>query len=253
MVMGCFNEEPEEITYLGKISTGYDPYSAEKNPNSVPHVAPQPLSDVLGCGQPCKSFDVSSKGACAGSVAVKCEDGTVVCSDCDAQGKSCLLDDAVTCKRECEGEIVCPDPSSCFERVCCPNTRWCEKNAMMLCDETGREVREYPCNQGLDCYDNGCRPARPYVLVLFDSSGSMTGIVGGAPSPSASKWPACDDVDDPVRRLGKSKKAFSELFGNAAYTMSYSLSFDFHRRLTEWDLRCVQMVRISPRTPSQVT
>lgn len=105
---------------------------------------------------------------------------------------------------------------------CCPHSRWCEPGAQVICDGTGQNSVSQPCLKGLDCYGGQCRPAHPYVHVLFDTSGSMTWTSNGADGdttlhPELKQYPACDNPDEPILRLGKSKKAFSDLFGDPQF------------------------------------
>ncbi len=166
-----------------------------------------PLSGRLGCGEPCDTKKVDEAGRCADRIAVRCEDGVIVCDECVAGSGGCVEseDEPARCVRDCEGEEICPPGSECYTRLCCPDTQWCERDQVVFCDETGTNMFAQKCIDGLDCIEGQCLQARSMIHILFDTSGSMTS--GG----TSSTWPACD-AQPASSRIGISKEAFSALF-----------------------------------------
>lgn len=220
---GCGESEKKHQTLIGKPDqpdAGGNRYVVVPEGGGLGDLTP--LSELLGCGQPCSDYDVDESGACTKGIAVRCEAGTVACGDCAAGGRACIAasdNSPVVCRRDdCEGVEICPKGSECYTKQCCSNTRWCEHGVQVICDEDGRYTTKQPCLEGLDCIDGQCVPARPTVLVLFDTSGSMSWTPkGDKPDPSAVIWPACDDVSAPQTRLGISKSAFHTLFSDGTY------------------------------------
>ncbi len=179
-----------------------------------------PLSETLACGQPCTA-ETGVVGSCQEGVAVWCEGGAVACDDCRAGGRACVqpAGAAASCLRdECEGLESGTPENGGFVMQCCPNSRWCEQGSQVICDEDGRYTNKQKCLEGLDCIDGQCVPARPLVLLLFDTSGSMTWTPGGVDPPSSVvALPGCDDPLTPTTRLGISKRAFHTLFSDPLY------------------------------------
>ncbi|MFT7622525.1 MAG: hypothetical protein ACI9WU_001698, partial [Myxococcota bacterium] len=176
-----------------------------------------PVSRTLGCGQPCADVGLGTPFCAEQAIAVSCDGGVVRCEQCSSTGRGCLAEDGqATCTRECEGNKVCPPGSDCFEMICCPNARWCQDGGQAICNDLGSEVVVQPCVEGLDCVPGGqCVPARAQVLVLFDTSGSMSWSPDETEAVTG-PYPVCDDSTAPRSRLGLSKRLFTELFADTA-------------------------------------
>ena len=227
-LLGCTGARPGGLTAPPARDTsggGRAPGGAQPTPEGVTSLVHTPLSQRLGCGGPCAPAGVDAAGACRDGVAIRCEGGTVLCDDCGPVSRECVASGGVParCVRECEGEEVCPAGGTCFDRVCCPHARWCEQGAQVICNDSGTSMVNQPCLEGLDCVGGQCIPAQPYVHVIFDTSGSMIWRPDGTPltyeeAVETSQWPGCDDPADPLLRLGVSKRAFSAIFDDPAYS-----------------------------------
>lgn len=195
---------------------------------SVSSLVAEPLGTRLGCGSPCASKGVTSS-TCVEGIAVQCIAGRIACDDCPGKGRDCRVEGAtVACRLGCEGDSV-TQGNETFTRVCCPGATWCEGDAQARCDAAGLAVSREPCVKGLECYDGHCLPARPMVLVLFDTSASMGWSALGKELDSVdelrvSKWPACELPTAPLTRLGISKRAWADLFSEPVFdTVAFAL------------------------------
>ena len=142
------------------------------SPNTATQPEPASQASVavsirLGCGDTC-GF---SEARCEEGILVSCVSGTLVCEQCSSTGRRCGdADGTAACIRECEGASL---PGTDVERICCPNTRWCEGPNQTFCNDGGTDIVQTACAEGLDCVEGTCVPAQPLVHVIFDTSESM--------------------------------------------------------------------------------
>lgn len=91
--------------------------------------------------------------------------------------------------------------------------------AMAHCNEDGSALNESPCPPGTGCLDGACIHVRPNVILLADTSGSMSLLAGQDIYPdecegeACPQWefPLCDDPADPATRIGRAREALSTL------------------------------------------
>ncbi|NUN16610.1 MAG: hypothetical protein HUU55_23535 [Myxococcales bacterium] len=118
-----------------------------------------------------------------------------------------IAPDVVTDCGGCEEGSVCVD-NVCKPIVCDPGTVICvNKLTVAKCDPFGSAYYPAPCLKGYQCVDGICKSAQANVLILFDTSSSMTSGGGGG------AWPACDFPATPTTKFGHSKKAFTDVLG----------------------------------------
>ena len=130
---------------------------------------------------------------------------------------------------------VCPEgeawlAGACVPVVCEPSAQVCRGGALFQCNEMGTALRETPVDscRGRTCIEGECRPIKHNVAILFDTSESMNKCVansngsyvdccgGDCPAP----WPVCETADNPLSRIGHSKKIFNDFFSNAAVQLA---------------------------------
>lgn len=135
----------------------------------------------------------------------------------------------LTCSED--GEVwessACPEGQACSfgecaPVICTPGEEFCELQKLNSCDESGTWWHKIHCPPGQSCDAEGCAPLRHNVLILFDTSGSMSSIMeidaipcicaNGCP---AEAFPTCEQLDCPRSRLGLAKLVFHGLFTSA--------------------------------------
>ncbi|MGM0575783.1 MAG: hypothetical protein ACQEXJ_08655 [Myxococcota bacterium] len=125
----------------------------------------------------------------------------------------------------CPAQEACnPSTSTCEEVVCTPGLRRCrDPLTVELCNEVGTQRFEEACDTGKACYDDTCKRLRNNVLLLFDTSGSMTlpidttGLDKECKQSAVSclEPPVCDDPDDPLMMFTLAKRIFAETLQGA--------------------------------------
>ncbi len=195
--------------------------SADAGPQLI---ACQPLAADTGC-----------------PAGMDCHTLAKVCTDCFSARARCSPDtgDRETCDKpvvlgagQVQGGFFVPDPcpdgtacrASAFDATCEPivceaGKTACAAGVETTCDATGTVETDKPCPSGHACYGDRCQPIRHNVLVVFDTSGSMTNYIhhpGSATAcqrsgtPCISAYPACDDPDEPLMLITLAKRVFAD-------------------------------------------
>ena len=194
-------------------------------------------ADVLADGGPETEDDVSAPcpcgptmhciegGGCADDVCLK---GQLTC-DSLAALKVCNNDGSAFEVEACPGESLCY-LGQCTEPVCDPaEPPFCgETGVLTKCNSLGLDYIELPCPGGTACFGGLCTPIQPNVIVVVDTSGSMSLLFDddttypdecqGEEGCPPWTWPGCDDPDEPLTRLGRAKKALQALMTSDAAT-----------------------------------
>lgn len=193
-----------------------------------------PEMDVSVCPFGCPpGFCDEDKGAClwcTGEIecpdGMWCKDETCVETFCVPGEGTCLAPTlAATCLEDGEAwdETQCSEGYACnagvcVETICTPGDYTCEKGLKVQCSPNGSGWFKAPCPPGQGCFDDQCKPIQHNMLVVFDTSGSMAsiGFLDTVPcicaSCSAQPYPACEDANCPVSKLGMSKHVFNKFF-----------------------------------------
>ena len=195
---------------------------------------------------------VPSDGAMDGETAVDADvpDGTPACGcapaqHCDDDG-NCVADvcnqGAATCSADLQARLLCNADGSAFETVPCSEGSVCELGQCVAlvceprdppecalggiehCNGAGTGFVWTPCPGGTECQGGTCVPVQPNVLLLVDTSGSMTRLyatgakVDECEGAACPPWelPNCDDADAPKTRLGRVKQALHEVINDPA-------------------------------------
>ncbi len=134
-----------------------------------------------------------------------CAAGEVRCLD-DSQLLVC--DDAgVPTVRLCVGSQRCVG-DQCMDPDCSPGALVCRRGVRFLCAGDGFAGERRPCPAGTVCAEGGCVDPAPDVLLVVDSSASMTLTNGPFGGESA-----CDPPDTLPTRMGRVKQAMTAMLG----------------------------------------
>lgn len=183
-----------------------------------------PVADFCGDG-------VCQPDACVpGTIAPACRDaGTVArCADSGSGYED------VPCGEGwlCEPAVGGAKSARCAEVACSPGARTCTTDTSYgICNEFGTAFVEVTCPAGTSCYHGECRPAKPVIVVVFDTSSSMWGYPqGGVPdlceklgTTCVPPWPSCEAGTDGLTLMGRSKQVFSQLFETFAGAAHFAL------------------------------
>lgn len=150
-------------------------------------------------------------------VATACVPGRTTC-DGVAALRTCGADGETWTTSACDAGAACRD-GGCEPVICAPADRTCEDQKVAVCDDTGTFWTQTHCPLGQGCFGDDCVPYRQNVLLVFDTSSSMSSVLdmdaipclcaGGCP---AEPFPACEQLDCPRSKLGLSKLVFTQLF-----------------------------------------
>jgi hypothetical protein len=171
-----------------------------------------------------------------------CKEGKCVSTLCKPGSVSCPMKDvAATCapdgeswlNEECQQGFACAG-GFCQEVVCTPGETGCDQGLVIECDPMGVAWLPYPCPPGQGCFSGSCSPIKHNLLVIFDTSGSMsaTGFLDTIPcicgqgNCKSKPFPQCEDPDCPISKLGLSKHVFNKFFdseniGNASIVLTH--------------------------------
>lgn len=125
----------------------------------------------------------------------------------------------------CEPAVGGASQARCAPVICEPGERACaDDGAYALCNEWGTSRVTVTCPAGTTCVAGECRPPRPVIVVVFDTSSSMWGYPeGGIPDQCEAQgttcvppWPQCEANTDGITLMGRTKLAFSKLFESFA-------------------------------------
>lgn len=88
---------------------------------------------------------------------------------------------------------------------------------------------ESNCFPGLTCSQGACVPVSNNLVIVFDTSGSMTGKVNSC-SASGQSWPSCDP-NQACTRMDVSKKVFTKALGKIDDKVTRMALFRFPQKL----------------------
>jgi hypothetical protein len=134
----------------------------------------------------------------------------------------------MVCRDDGQGAFKkpCAEGETCFAGACIldectPGTKYCLKYQLMECTSTGKLLAK-GCPPGQECIEDGCKPMRHRVHVIFDTSGSMGWFPGTTtwPTPCGAgtvedclePWPSCEEPASPITKMGIAKSVFEEFF-----------------------------------------
>jgi len=156
-----------------------------------------------------------NEGECVQDV---CPEGESLCQDlstrslCAEDGSSVEL---IPCA---EGEVC--SGGACVTQVCDPEGEpVCEGVMRMACNSLGLELLPLPCPSGSGCMDGSCVPIEPNMLLIVDTSTSMSLLADKADTyPSECEgvdcppweFPLCEDPANPMTRIGRVKRAIDD-------------------------------------------
>ena len=121
----------------------------------------------------------------------------------------------------CEPAVGGTTQARCAEVLCAPGDRQCTSDTSYgLCNEFGTSFINVTCPPGTSCFNDECRPPKPVIVVVFDTSSSMWGYPqGGIPdlcdklgTPCVPPWPTCEEGSGGITLMGRCKQVFAELF-----------------------------------------
>ncbi len=190
-----------------------------------------PASAFTGCaeGQYCETTArvcvecVGAKSRCG-------DDGDrEVCDKPEVDAAGRLVSGGFWRPAPCQGGAVCvPEGTtraSCEEVVCEAGYRTCQGSHVLTCNAYGTEAASTVCGAGKACYQGACENIRHNVLLVFDTSGSMSDFIDPSytdyPIPCAAReqgddrpcfeaFPACEDPAAPFTLIGLAKRVFAE-------------------------------------------
>jgi hypothetical protein len=138
-------------------------------------------------------------------------DGTTSVTECAADGLSLSA-------TPCPEGTACRD-GGCEPVICQPDEQRCEDQNISQCDPSGTVWYSSHCPPGQGCFGDACIAYRHNVLIVFDTSSSMTSMgaldtipcicPAGCPAES---FPACEQLACPRSKLGMAKYVFDQLF-----------------------------------------
>ncbi|MFT7625469.1 MAG: hypothetical protein ACI9WU_004660 [Myxococcota bacterium] len=195
-------------------------------PGDVP-IVPMLDSDPCICA-PEEFCDDS--GQCAADA---CLQGVAVCDSLEVV-RQCAEDGSDWVLEPCDADTTCY-LGQCLEPVCTPDDpSFCADGQKMVCNSLGVDFVAVPCPAGTGCKDGDCLPIRANIVLVVDTSGSMSLLydqadtypsdcVGPSPTCPPWEWPSCDDPAEPLTRLGRAKLALQSLM-NSSVTDQVRLS-----------------------------
>jgi hypothetical protein len=231
-------------TDLGLDARGEVPNAPDGGDAKVPDVTeelPAPPVDVLPevdvgpCGPACPEgfcdgvtgscFYCDESTPCVGA-GLWCKDSACVKTLCIPGAKDCpSVDVSAVCADDGESwlETPCEEGDKCAqgeckEVVCTPGDQHCEEGLVAKCDPLGVGWMKFACPPGQGCFVNQCEPVRHNLLVIFDTSGSMSSMTGFDTVPcicascQTKPFPQCEDPLCPRSKLGLSKFVFNKFF-----------------------------------------
>ncbi len=130
----------------------------------------------------------------------------------DAGGLADAVDATPGCSQTgCPPDQACVD-DVCQDIVCIPGARKCfDSKTLGTCVPTGVQwytqqcPGAYVCYQGPQDAEPACKPPPANVVLIFDTSGSMSDIIADG---TIDPWPACESLDAPATKLGMAKSVF---------------------------------------------
>ncbi|MGB0591830.1 MAG: hypothetical protein ACPGU1_19295 [Myxococcota bacterium] len=160
-------------------------------------------------------------GSCASDV---CTEGEVSCHDLETR-RVCADDGSRFDLVPCPDDLVCQG-DQCVPLMCQPSDPpFCDGPTRMTCNSSGLAHVPLPCPGGTGCVDGTCQPIEPNVLLLVDTSTSMS-LLADTPDmyppdcmdASCPVWdfPVCDDPNDPMTRIARVKVSISEFLQSDA-------------------------------------
>jgi len=155
---------------------------------------------------------------CKGDKCVEtyCIPGTKSCAGATLS-QTCTDDGEAWDQTQCSPGFACQG-GECVQTICTPGEYTCDKGLKHQCNPNGSGYMDVPCPPGQGCFIDVCGPIQHNLLVIFDTSSSMSsiGFMDTVPCVCAScaskPFPACEDKDCPQSKLGLSKYVFNKFF-----------------------------------------
>ena len=159
-----------------------------------------------------------------GCVADVCLQGTTTCFDLSQQLK-CSADGSTFETLPCPNGEVCY-LGQCHAPICSPDDPpFCDGAERVVCNSLGLEYVPIPCPAGTGCKDGACETLQPNILLIVDTSGSMSLLAdqpdtypSGCSGPDCPAWtfPQCDSAADPKTRIARTKVAIGQFLASEA-------------------------------------
>jgi hypothetical protein len=160
----------------------------------------------------------------SGCVLDVCSQGETTCHDLHTL-RMCEVDGSDFLTTPCPAEDVCY-LGQCLTPICQPgDPPVCDGITLMMCNSLGLEYVPIPCPGGTGCVDGSCQAIEPNVLLIVDTSGSMSLLADTAdqyPSDCVGAdcpvwdFPNCDDPAKPQTRIARVKVAIQQFLGSEA-------------------------------------
>ena len=208
-------------------------------------------------------LDCDNDGYCANFES--CEKHACLPEPCTPGKSECLGDDDIAkiCRADGKGFYFhqCPDKTDCIQGVCVEpecslGDYTCVDFAKSICvfDQVkGRlAYQTAPCPAGEVCIGTDCRPLRHRALFVFDTSGSMNWLpqteappklcdIGEKPTdenPCMGIYPGCEFEENPITKLGISKKVFGKLLKSEEAEAAFCALMRFPQILQQGSVNC---------------
>ncbi len=169
----------------------------------------------------CEASMWCEAGACVPDV---CVQGETLCQDLNTR-LSCNEDGSSFEILPCAEGEVCVG-GACMTQTCDPEGEpVCEGVTRMTCDSLGLELVPLPCPAGSGCLDGACVPIEPNLLIIVDTSTSMSLLADAAGTyPDECEgvdcppwaYPLCDDPGNPMTRIARVKVALADFLQSQA-------------------------------------
>lgn len=147
-----------------------------------------------------------------------CEAGVTSCWDTSSI-MVCAQDALSFQTQACPAGEACSN-GLCAKLVCTPGTQTCSEGKMVTCNTSGTSQAVLPCPENRQCLAGQCRPILHNVVILFDTSSSMNDCIDQdlqpyydcCPAGCPEEWPVCETYQNPLSKLGYSKRVFQDFF-----------------------------------------
>ncbi len=172
-------------------------------------LAPAIVFVVVACDGPTGTQKLANKKKDAETVADVQEEVVEDVHDVSDLGEDAMdeevVDDAIAEVVDVEDAI-----QDGFEPVDCqPGSKACQGLQLATCTSAGDGWFATPCPPNSACREGACQELGRNLIIVFDTSGSMTNEVAGAECEPG-LWPLCETAEGPCSRIGVSKKVFTD-------------------------------------------
>ena len=158
-----------------------------------------------------------------------CKEDMCVSTLCVPNSKSCKdLQTTQVCDEQgesytegiCDAGYACHS-GECLEVICDGGEGHCKNGLVEECAPDGTGWLVHGCPPGEACLNTECEPITNNLLVIFDTSGSMaSGGIANVPcicqSCNSAPYPACEDPECPMSKLGMAKHVFNQFFDSSS-------------------------------------